>query len=153
MPIKSNFTDSVQTISFTPFRLPENTLLIENIEEMFSYDLQVPEQPVEIDYTIGSTDVYSFDLFVKNLTRNATLTISIEYNKEIFVIENDTIILNPEETKAIKVTLNAQRLDLYVVKTTFSEQVKISVTNIENNTVVYRNAAVTVLSQIPFPTT
>lgn len=145
MPIKRDFTDTVQTTNFTPFQLPPGTVLSENIDEMFSYDLQIPNERFEIDYIVGSDDTYPFELSLKNLTQNATLTVLVEYNKDIFVIRGEQFTLNPGQVQTVGVQLNTERLDVYSSRTVFDNEIKVSVTNVKNNSVIYKNTTENIL--------
>jgi len=152
MPIKTVDTSGIPLLSFIPFTLPTNTILAENIDEMFSVNLEIPDPPFEIDYLIGDENVYKFNLSVKNLTENAQLNITIEYNPEIFVVDNPTTILNANQIATFNVTMNSERLDTINNKVTFEEDIKVVVSNVNNNTVVYKQINSTALPPTVLPT-
>lgn len=152
MPIKTSVDGNIQLVNFIPFQLPPNTVLVENIEQMFSYDLQIPTQPFEIDYLIGTDEIFSFQLSIKNLTQNATLTTEVQYDESFFITSTKTITINPEEIKTINLTLNTEYLDTVKTTTTKFQEIKVLVTNVQSNGVVYKNINTTNLSPTFLPT-
>jgi uncharacterized protein YlaN (UPF0358 family) len=140
------------TIPYLLQTIPPNFTGVEckSINDMVSVNLQQVAPTSTIPYRIGSSDNIRISLQLKNLTNNAQLEVEVVVDENIFLIDNSLsgsskkILLDPEQTKGILLSLNKERLNSTVNSTTSTVAVKI--TNITNGTVVTKNTSVSSLT-------
>lgn len=143
MPIKIQASSNIALLTnYTPYSIGENVLL-EDINEMFSYAIQEPQTPIDLQFVFGAVEALIGNLVFKNLTTNATLRVVLEYDTLTF-ITTPTFELVPEETRTIPVRINAQNMQVGV--TNLQKNIKVSVSNITNGSLVYKS------SEEPLPT-
>lgn len=137
MPIKSQPSTTIPLlVDYTPYSTNGETL-VENINEMFSYSVRETITPANLQFTFGATNklVTTFDF--KNLTKNTTLELRFDYDTTIFETPNNPITIAPEQT--IEVPLNLRINDMEVGVVNKLLDFKVSVTNITNNSLVYKS--------------
>jgi hypothetical protein len=122
MPVKLTTTQTIPFLSsYTPPVLPD-TPLVEDIRDMISVDLQTLETPYIVEYPIGASfdNPLAFRVTFRNLTTNATLTVSQKQTKDLLlllddnnVFENRTIslVLPPNETRGLNILFNNNLLN------------------------------------------
>lgn len=137
MPIKFQPSTTIPLlVDYTPYSTNGETL-VENINEMFSYSVRETTTPANLQFTFGATNklVTTFDF--KNLTKNTTLELRFDYDTTIFETPNNPITIAPEQT--IEVPLNLRINDMEVGVANKLLDFKVSVTNITNNSLVYKS--------------
>jgi hypothetical protein len=149
MPVKLAPSDNILFLAnYTPPRLPD-TSLIEDIRDMISVDLQSLTTPYAINYLIGAFDVdpLAFRVTFRNLTTNATLTVSQEQTRDLLLLLNDNNVLTnrtisltlaPGETRGLNILFNNNLLNS-AVRTNLLENLRLIVAYEKSGNVIARN--------------
>ena len=165
MAIKNYITGEVPFLeNYTPFQSPEGLEVVYNLSDMFSYDL-LADKIVNIDYELGARSSYVTTLSVKNITTTANLSVALYFNNAIFRITNPDIAssditgntsksittLLPEKTTSYIIELNKDTLNTTSTLSSIENEIKVEVSNIPSNDIVYRNILSEVLTPITLP--
>jgi hypothetical protein len=153
MPIKNFVTGEIPFLkSYTPFVIPEEVSPVYTVEDMVSYDLQVPVAPVPISYEIGSRTSFITEINVKNITSNVDLLVTIEYDNTVFVVNNadfgvessmgnrssTSVTLPPNSISKFGIEINKNTLNSTLTNGSGIEKyIKMKVTNISTNDMTY----------------
>lgn len=151
MPIKYKASDEIPYLTrYIPYSIPENTLEIENIRQMISYNMIPSEIPVNINYFIGSATSFVTELFFKNLTDNATLMLAVSYDPAIFNISANELVLNPGQTLSVIVETDNEYLNKKMYSNLLTNII-VSVTNVATGEIVVKNTSITNLPTSTLP--
>lgn len=92
MPIKTKPTGEIPfLLGYQPYELPLGVEPIDNINDMISFNFEVPDNPSVINYNIGSLREDFVNLVIKNITRETVLQVFLDYDNQTFNIrERDT---------------------------------------------------------------
>jgi hypothetical protein len=134
--------------SFVPFSSPQGTIATNNIFDMVSVNYIQPQRDVIINQPLGTGEVYSFIIRIKNITNNARLSVQF-VNDNFFIIEEKNFILESNETKNITITANNLHINEQADKLIQKSNIKIIVKNITNE-LAYISQNVIRLDQISF---
>jgi hypothetical protein len=121
-----------------------------SIEDMVSINLLQLNSISSISYEIGTTPTVRIPVQIKNLTNNAQLAVEMNIDNKAFFIDSDenlfskNFIVNPGEDTTIVLTLNNSELSTSINHVLSS--INLKVTNLNNGTVVTKNATVTKLN-------
>ena len=177
MPIKTKPTGDIPfLLSYQPFELPLGIESIDNINDMISFNFEEPTTSPIINYNIGSLREDFVNLIIKNITRETTLQVFLEYDPHVFTIrERDTnieprsiqvlsqpvttperkiestpITLRGETSAAFMIKYNKQILNAYTDNATFSTSIRARIQNIFDGKMCTRNVAVKLLNKERF---
>lgn len=94
MPIRTKPTEEIPfLLDYRPYELPLGFEPVDDINDMISFNFELPTIPPTIEYNIGSLRQDFVDLVIKNLTKETILQISLDYDNKLFTIrERDTNI-------------------------------------------------------------
>ena len=166
MPIKNFVTGVVPYLEkYVPYQTSIGTVEAGTISDMISYDIKPHFSATEIEYVLGSTDLYVDSLNIRNITLNADVEITLRYFKNIFYVDyTDTLvstdigvegrelkkILFPGENIRFTIVLNNALMDagLYNEATT---DITLTARNIENGNIVTKIPTLPVYTQRYFP--
>lgn len=163
MPIKNYVTGEVPYLtSYEPFTLPDGISYVDYINQMISYDLQPLQTPTNVTYFIGAETSYVAKLSLKNLTENATIVGTLNFNKDVFFVYDEfgtymsginkiDFSLVPEKTTSFQVEINKQVLDSTVLTAPISTLINITVKNVTTNGLVLKKINQTSLAESSFP--
>lgn len=92
MPIKTKPTGNIPfLLNYQPYELPLGVEPIDDINDMISFNFEIPEKPSVINYNIGSLREDFVNLVIKNITRETVLQVFLDYDNQTFNIrERDT---------------------------------------------------------------
>jgi hypothetical protein len=135
MPIKTQASATIsQLIDYTPFSTG-GEILVEDINQMFSYSVLEPTLPVDLQFTFGATKPLVATFQFKSLVKNATLQLVFYYDKMIFEASTNVVVIAPEQTVNVDLLLRIN--DMEVDVTQKLTEVKVLIENITNNSLVY----------------
>lgn len=155
MPLKTT-TSVVDFLSrYIPYTIGEE-ILVEDINQMLTYSVQEYQQPVLVDYDFGAAQQLIKTILLKNTTNNANIQITFEYDSlyvrcvvtdvdsgEVLNITPGTsYVMRPTTILGVQVLVNEVTIP---VGGPFPTQVKISVQNISNGSLVTRRPELTPL--------
>lgn len=164
MPINYGSTQQLEQLrnfpffkSFTPYQVPQNQVLTENVLDMISVNY-VPAQPkTNIEYNIATTSLYQIALQIKNLTVNSTLEITAIANNTSFLINSvDRYVfqLPAAQQRTITVQLNNSKLNAAAaINQIINSNIILSVKNLSTNVLVLKNSTAQPLQQASLPST
>ncbi len=130
-------------INYQPYQPPTGKQLITSINDMVIINCSLPRM---LEYFIGLEDVYNTSATFTNTTLNATLEITIHFNKLVTIVNNDetnspfTVMLRPQQQLQIPIRLNKTQLDASANYDMVNGYVNIEVKNLSNETPVFKNA-------------
>lgn len=165
MSIKNYTTGVVPFLEkYDPYQVPENLEAVYSISDMFIYDL-VPDKTTRVEYEIGAKSSYVTTMSVKNITTNIPLQVTVSYDNTIFKITNAlsgtqntegkyskySVVVEPNTLTRYVVEINKETLNFLITPSPLQNVIKLQVTNISNNDVIFRNKVIEVLPQITLP--
>jgi hypothetical protein len=163
MPIRNYVTGDVPYLtSYEPFTLPNGITQVDFISQMISYNLQPLKTPTEITYFIGAENSYVTTLEIKNLTDNVTLTGTITFNKDVFVIYDEfnryidgidrvEFSLEPEKIESFKIEVNKKILNSVILNTPLNTLINITIKNVTTNGLTLKKINQSSLAESTFP--
>lgn len=136
MPIKDKPSRNIPFLkSYVPYST-NGEVLVEDINDMFSYSIAETSNPVSIQYTFGATRELVQEFSFTNLTTNAELEFEIE-SSVLFKVTPSTFILSPGQTTNVELKLKTG--DLTVDITNQDVKMNVSVKNLSNGSLVYKD--------------
>lgn len=140
-------------VNYQPYTLSENLTLIENVNEMFSYNLIPNDIPIQVDYFVGAENNIRFIFSIKNLTLNTRLQVDFIYDNNFFMIQDSDIsfILPPQEIKNIDIVGNKDQLNVMYTGEIKHTNLSINVTNINDGQMVVKNSLVGSIDTVELP--
>jgi hypothetical protein len=138
MPIKTQPSTTIELLqNYIPYSTNGN-VLVEDVGQMFSYSIEEPSTPVNLEFVFGATQHVVGNIVCKNLTSNAILEVKLDYDISTFIINpSDTFRLEPEQTRTIEIRVNVN--DIHPGMVNMLKNIKVSVTNILNDSLVYKS--------------
>jgi hypothetical protein len=167
MPIKNSTTGQIPYLEqYTPYKLSTtNQVEVVNIADMITYDLTPSFSPTQIQYKLGSTDLYIKTLNIKNITSNADIELKLTYSHLVFYLNfgvdvptrdtgidsrEVTKILKPMENVKIDILLNNSLMDLGFSREVFTD-ISITARNLVNGKLVTKNPITQKYQPLYFP--
>lgn len=132
-------------VDYKPYQLPSGQLECLTIDDMVTVDVQSSIEPTTITYYVGSQSTYRLFVTLKNITNNATLTVSMPFPDSLFIVEPTTrknvmkFELAPQESKTITIQLNKNNLNSLSEYNTFETNLPITIKNVINGSVATKN--------------
>lgn len=128
MPLKTQASEPIpDLLSYVPYSI-NNQTLVEDISNMFSYDVVEPSQPVDLQFVFGAKQPIVKTFRFKNLTNNTNIELEFEFNSEIFEAPSK-VTITPEQTVSVNLLLNIENMKTNV--TSQPVDFKVKVKNIE----------------------
>lgn len=137
-------------LGFTSYNTPPDGEATDRIQQMVSYSLNPLRIPTEIDQVFGARDVYSFEVMVKNMTKNVILEVRFDHDK-YWSVDPGFIDLGPDETKKVTISVNNSAINENGNPVNFISTVLMKIRNVQNGTVAYRNINTNPLEQSNLP--
>jgi len=158
MAIKNFVTGEVPyLISYQPYQLTAEQSECVLVDDMVSIDLQPNIAPTQIMYYVGAEQNYSTSINVKNITTNATLSVSMRFFEKLFIVTPTYLPnvmkfeLEPQESQIITIELNKNSLDTFSEYEKFDIKLPLTIKNISNGTVVTKSTTVSLLEPTTLP--
>lgn len=94
MPIKTKPSGEIPfLLNYQPYELPLGVEPVDDINDMISFNFEIPKESPVINYYIGSVREDFVNLVIKNITRDTVLRVFLDYDNQTFTIkERDTNI-------------------------------------------------------------
>lgn len=129
-------------INYEPYTFPQGTVILSNINDMVSIDTNLPET---IEYGIGAVENFNYTITITNLTKNATLEVTVEFNKSVLMVGTQETVtpiiftIAPTNQQQLQVYLNKETLDTNTSYIPMQGNISFVVKNLANGTVVFKN--------------
>lgn len=131
-------------LNFTPYNL--NGIAASSINDMVSIDTEQLVEQSEILYELGTNKNINLPISIKNLTNNAQLQVTLQFDKTVLSASlPDVFLLSPEETKTFNIRLNVDGLNNMSRNT--DTEFDIVVENLSTGAVVTKSPNVTSLNK------
>lgn len=152
MPIKLPSSENIPyLLKYEPFTLPENELECELVQDMFSLNVRPLLIPNELDYYIGVENSFAYNVIVKNITSNATLSVVVDYDSKFFVVNKmmGTVKADilPNQEYEFFVEINKESFDSNANYEQYDTSLKLTVVNYENGKLITKNKNVSLLDE------
>ena len=157
MPIQGQTVNPIPfLLSYVPYNISGDTGIVENINQMISYNLLPNPSGTSVDHRTGTVSSYEKILRIKNITANADLSITITYPLEfILVPSNGTapIVFNlpPNSVREFTIKFNTTRLDAMSYQTPTIKNIELKVNVIGNGSLILKNNNSTTLPTEVWP--
>lgn len=110
MPIK--LQNSAQVKDYVPYST-NGEMLVEDINDMVSYDVEEPERSIDLQFIFGATNTVVKTFNFKNLTKNQLLTITAaNYDSNAYSITPNPLLLQPEQTGSMTLLIVAENMQV-----------------------------------------
>lgn len=164
MPIKTSPSAEISFLTnYTPYSPPTGTVVVENIKDMITFDLQPKTTPTILNYSIGTDKSYVNTITIKNITTNAKINIQLSFNNNIFIVDRTNVTVNnqntilvelrPNQTEQFEIKVKNSMLDQKMTYQLQQTQIKMNIQSIEINDVVLKNLSTSVFTTQVFPET
>lgn len=167
MPIKTSTTGNIPYLeNYDPFRLSNGIVEASTISDMITYDIKPRDVSTNIDYVLGSADLYVETLNIKNITTNANIEITVRYFKNLFFIDykqpSDTrdvgtdlkeikTILSAGSIATFDIVLNNSLIDAGIYTNSVSANLVIVARNLQNGQLITRRSDAVLYTDQYFP--
>jgi len=145
----TNLNQSPYLISYTPQSSPSGTVYVTSVQDMVAYNIS-SSFTSSLNYAVGASGSYSFNLIVKNVTTNTNLNIGLELNP-YFTTPSASITLLPLEQKNIPISLSRSGLENDVGASNKPFSIKVNTTN-QSGSVTLKNTTTLIPTQSTLPT-
>lgn len=140
MGIKNQITEVIPfLLDYVPYSLNQNVICY-TVDDMVSIELLPSVNgKTKINYALGAETSYITTLKIKNITNNVRLNVTIELNKNVFIIDNQIGVnqiqmdMNPQQTVEHEIKLNKRSLNEATVPVEFLTDITLRVKNYINN--------------------
>lgn len=135
-------------LSYVPYQTPTGTVQARGIEDMISYDVVIPQNPVTINYLYGARNPYQVTFRVKNITQNATLNVRLDVDTQTWdVVGLADKNITSNEIFEIRLVLGRR---IYT-EAQIQSSIALAVRNIENNELILKPLQTQLLPQRELP--
>jgi hypothetical protein len=157
MPIQGQTVNPIPfLLSYTPYSAPADTSVIDDINQMISYNLLPNPLGTSVNYTMGGISSYEKILRVKNITANTELLVTITYPPEFTITPGNapgpiSFNLSANNVREFIIKFNTTQLDSVVYQTPTAKNIEITINNINNGSLVLKNNNSTLLPTEVWP--
>ncbi len=136
---------------YTPYPFPSGTVPVNNVSDMISYNVIVPDSEVGIAYNVGASGSFQYDYIIKNITKNTKLRVEVVPHAYFSASVSAPIILTPAQQQTITISLDKAKLNLDAGVQDVSASVLIKVTNLPESQSL-RDTTLSLVSSSRLPT-
>jgi hypothetical protein len=152
--IRNTFTqDTAYFSSHIPLTLGSDEELVTALGEMISYSIIPASGGTVINQPFGAENLYSFNIRIKNLTKNVSLQIELITEELLFeVSRTGNFILRPAESRDLLIAIDEGRFNALGAESQINELLQMKIENLDNGTYAIKNLSLNAVSVSTLPT-